>query len=131
MDPDAPGAGRLGPMLRGLDHVYFWTRDMERAVAFYRDVLGLPLLRRDGDAWAEFDAGPVRLALHGRVDEGPTPAGGTAVFAVDDLEAARWTLGQRGVRFHEHLGEVPGFARFATFEDPDGNVLSLIEYVRA
>jgi predicted enzyme related to lactoylglutathione lyase len=118
-------------MLRSLDHVYFWTRGMERAVAFYRDVLGLPLLRRDGDAWAEFDTGPVRLALHGRVDDRPTPSGGTAVFAVDDLEAARWTLEQRGVRFHEHVGEVPGFARFATFEDPDGNVLSLIEYVRA
>jgi predicted enzyme related to lactoylglutathione lyase len=119
-------------MLRGLDHVYFWTRDMEAAVAFYRDALGLPLLRRDGDAWAEFDAGPVRLAIHGRVDEGqPTPSGGTVVFAVDDLDAARWALERRGVRFHEKVGEVPGLARFATFQDPDGNVLSLIEYARA
>ena len=27
------------------------------------------------------------------------------------------------------VGEVPGFARFATFRDPDGNALQLIEYV--
>ncbi len=111
----------------GLDHVYFWTRDMEAAVAFYRDVLGLALLRRDGDAWAELDAGPTRLALHGRA-EGPVPEGGTVVFAVDDLDEAVWALEQRGVRFEERSGEVPGLARFAALRDPDGNRVQLIEY---
>ena len=55
--------------------------------------------------------------------------GATAVFRVEDLEAARWQLESRGVRFDDHVGEVPGFARFATFRDPDGNALQLIEYV--
>ena len=56
-----PGPAVIGP----LDHVYYWVRDMDAAVAFYGDVLDLTLLRRDGNEWAEFDAGPVRLALHG------------------------------------------------------------------
>ena len=43
-------------MIGPLDHVYYWTRDMDAAVAFYRDVLGLTLVRRDGNEWAEFEA---------------------------------------------------------------------------
>jgi CreA protein len=118
----------IGP----LDHVYYWVRDMDVAVAFYAEVLELDLRRREGDEWAEFDAGPLRLALHGSetttATEG-TPGGGTAVFRVEDLDTARWQLEQRGARFDEHVGEVAGFARFATFRDPDGNALQLIEYL--
>jgi predicted enzyme related to lactoylglutathione lyase len=116
----------LGP----LDHIYYWTTDMDAGVSFYRDVVGLSLVRRDGDSWAEFDAGPVRFALHGRAGDQRVPAGGTVVFRVDDLDAARWSLEQRGATFDEHVGEVEGFARFASFRDPDGNVVQLIEYRR-
>jgi predicted enzyme related to lactoylglutathione lyase len=50
------------------------------------------------------------------------------VFRVEDLDAVRLALEERGVVFEEKVGEVPGYARFATFADPDGNVLQLIEY---
>lgn len=116
--------------IKALDHVYYWTRDMDAAIRFYAGVVGLTLLRREGDAWAEFDGGPIRFALHGGADDA-SPAGGTAVFEVDDLEAARWALGQRGVDFQGDDGEVPGVARFASFRDPDGNVVQIIEYLRA
>jgi catechol 2,3-dioxygenase-like lactoylglutathione lyase family enzyme len=111
-----------------LDHLYYWTRDMDAAVAFYRDVVGLELLRRDGDAWAQFGAGPVRFALHG-TDDDRAGRSGTVVFRVGDLESARWALEGRGARFEEHVGEVEGFARFATFRDPDGNPVQIIEYL--
>jgi catechol 2,3-dioxygenase-like lactoylglutathione lyase family enzyme len=114
-------------MIGPLDHVYYWTRDMDAAVAFYADVVGLALLRRDGNEWAEFDAGPVKLALHGGDSTG---ASGTAVFRVDDLDRARWTLEGRGATFDEYVGEVEGLARFATFRDPDGNPVQIIEYRR-
>jgi predicted enzyme related to lactoylglutathione lyase len=114
-----------------LDHVYYWVTDMDRAVAFYRDVVGLRLTRRDGSNWAEFDAGPVKLALHGAVEGRPMqPGGATAVFGVDDLDAARAELAGRGAPFDEHLGEVEGFARFASFRDPDGNAVQIIEYAK-
>lgn len=115
-----------GPV-RGIDHVYYWTRDMDRAVAFYRDVLGLELGYRAGNGWAEFRAGPIRLALHG-TEESDLPPGGTIVFRVDDLDDARSALQQRGVVFDGHEAEVPGVGRFATFHDPDGNPVQLIEY---
>jgi predicted enzyme related to lactoylglutathione lyase len=114
-----------------LDHVYYWVTDMDRAVAFYRDVLGLPLLRQDGPSWAELDAGDVRLALHGVLEDHPVePGGATAVFRVDDLDAARARLEERGVPFEERVGEVESFARFATFLDPDGNRVQIIEYAQ-
>jgi predicted enzyme related to lactoylglutathione lyase len=116
-------------MLGPLDHVYYWTSDMDRAVKFYQEVLGLRLRFREGSRWAEFEVGPVRLALHGVPEgRGIEPGGGTAVFRVPDLDAARAGLEARGAAFDEHVGEVEGFARFASLRDPDGNVLQIIEY---
>ena len=115
-----------GPAL-GIDHVYYWTRDMDRAVTFYTDVLGLELAHRAGNGWAAFRAGPVTLALHG-TDEAELPPAGTVVFRVEDLDAARWSLQQRGAVFEGHEAEVPGVGRFATFHDPDVNPIQLIEY---
>ena len=111
-----------------VDHVWFWVRDMDRAVAFYGDTLGLGMRMRHGDDWAEFDAGAIRIGLHGAASGETTPHGGTAVFLVDDLDLAKASLEERGVEFEEHLGEVPGYARYASFEDPDGNSMQLIEY---
>ena len=113
-----------------LDHVYYWVQDMERAVEFYRDVIGLRLVRQDGDSWAVFDAGGKRFALH-RAIEGRQvlPGGATAVFSVADLDLSQSTLARRGVEFG-HEGAVEGFARFASFHDPDGNTVQLIEYAR-
>ena len=118
---------QLGP----LNYVYYWTADMDRAVHFYEDVLGLKLLRRDDSQWAEFDAGSVKFSLHGAVDGRPVePGGATAVFLVDDLDLTKAALQDRGAVFDEHVGEVKGFARFAALHDPDGNKIELIEYER-
>jgi glyoxylase I family protein len=111
-----------------VDHVYYWTRDIDRAVAFYTDVLGFTLARRSGHEWAELDAGPLRFALHGTEDD--LPPSGTVVLRVDDLDEARATLERRGAVFDAFVGDVEGFARFATFRDPDGNPVQLIEYTR-
>jgi catechol 2,3-dioxygenase-like lactoylglutathione lyase family enzyme len=124
MPPEKPKEPPIG----AIDHVYYWTRDMERAVAFYGSVLGLRVSRRAGDEWAEFEAGPVRFALH-RTEDAAVPSSGTIVIRVDDLDASRWALQQRGVVFDGHESEVPGVARFATFHDPDGNPAQLIEYL--
>ena len=117
------------PVVDRLDLVVYWVTDMERAVEFYRDILGLPLVRRDEDTWAEFDAGGRRFALHSAGDQPMAPGGATAVFAVGDLDRAGSELARRGVRFG-HEGAVEGFARFASFQDPDGNTVQLIEYER-
>ena len=72
----------------------------------------------------------IQLALHGAVDgHAVTPGGAAAVFEVEDLDRATALLEGRGVAF-DHQGDVQGYARFASFHDPDGNALQLIEYAR-
>jgi catechol 2,3-dioxygenase-like lactoylglutathione lyase family enzyme len=115
-------------VIERLDLVFYWVSDMERAVAFYRDVLGLKLLRQESATWAEFDAGGRRFALHSAGDGQPVRAGGaTAVFAVGDLNRAKAELSARGVTF-THEGDIEDYARFASFLDPEGNSVQLIEY---
>ncbi|HEX9410805.1 MAG TPA: VOC family protein [Actinomycetota bacterium] len=116
------------PILKQLDLIFYWVSDMDRAVSFYRDILGLRMVRRDEDTWVEFESGGGRLALHSVAEGQPmTPGGATAVFSVDDLDRAKADLSSRGVRFG-HEGDVAGFARFASFLDSEGNTVQLIEY---
>lgn len=113
-------------MIGRVEHVWFWVADLDRAIAFYTEVLGLQLVRRDGDEWAELDARPIRLALHAGAGEGREP-GGTVVFEVDDLDATMIAMQTHGASFGDQ-GEVDGIARFASFTDRDGNRMQLIEH---
>jgi catechol 2,3-dioxygenase-like lactoylglutathione lyase family enzyme len=114
-------------MVGKADLVYFFVSDMDRAVAFYRDVLELELGHRSGEEWAQLGAGSIQLGLHG-AGSGPVRTGGTLAFTVADLEAAKVKLIARGVVVgHEGGGEGLG-PRFVEFNDPDGNVLALFEY---
>jgi predicted enzyme related to lactoylglutathione lyase len=118
----------MSDLLRGIDHVYYWTGDMDRSVEFYANVLGLSLTRREGSNWAEFEAGPIRFALHGAVEGHPfTPGGATASFQVDDLDDVLAKVESRGAVVG-HRGEVGAEARYAILQDPDGNQVQLIQY---
>ncbi len=112
-------------MLGRIERVWFWVSDMDRALKFYTEILGLPLVHRHGDEWAELGTEPVRLALHGGGDA--HEPGGTVCLEVEDLDEARFALELRGVVFDRAAGEVEGVARFVSFADPDGNRLQLIE----
>jgi catechol 2,3-dioxygenase-like lactoylglutathione lyase family enzyme len=105
--------------------------DLEGAVAFYGDVLGLRLLEAD-DGCALFDAG--RGALFelwpaGQAAPSPkTPERQSLriAFRVEDLDAAVSELTARGVRFFGEVGEYRG-QRWINFADPEGNRLELKE----
>src|SRR5688500_15513284 len=116
-------------MLRRVLNTHHWTQDMDRSVSFYRDALGLQLRLREGEDWAEFDVGGTTLALHGMyAGHAPPQAGATVVFEVDDLDAAMRLLGSKGVRFGD-VAQAPT-GRFASFWDPDGNMMQLFEGAR-
>lgn len=112
-----------------------WTSRIEEAEAFYRDVLRLPL-RETSHGALVFDVGGGDL----RVSPVPetTPSEHTvAGFAVTDVDAIVQQLNSRGVAFERFAGfphqqngvlVTPDGARVAWFRDPDGNLLSIVQY---
>jgi lactoylglutathione lyase len=74
-----------------------FVTDMDKAVAFHRDVLGLPL-KFASPFWSEFDTGETTLALHPASAE--NPAGGVQLgFSVEDLDALYGAREARGLTF--------------------------------
>ena len=118
--------------MKRVDNTHYWTKDMDASVAFYRDTLGLPLRMQMGEDWAEFDVAGTTVALHGtREGHAPPQNGATVVFEVDDLEASMNALRAKDVAFEGEVAEVPGYGRFISFRDPDGNLLQIFERAAA
>ncbi|HEX4824078.1 MAG TPA: VOC family protein [Candidatus Polarisedimenticolaceae bacterium] len=104
--------------------------DLDRAVGFYRDVLGLPFLFVAPPQMAFFMCGPVRL-LVGVLPQGHTAQrGATIYFKVDEIEGLAAELKVKGVTFiaDPHVvHRAPTFELWlAEFTDPDGNHLALM-----
>ena len=111
--------------------------DVEAAIRFYGETLGLALQERRDDLpenrEAEFRAGQGTLLVYESVGAGKsrhTVAG----FRVDDVDAAVSTLRERGVEFEDYdLPELKteagvaavGDVRAAWCRDPDGNLLAI------
>jgi catechol 2,3-dioxygenase-like lactoylglutathione lyase family enzyme len=108
------------------------TDDVERLAAFYRDVLGLPLEReKHGGLPAHYgvDIGTTHLGIHPPASFGRTtarPGGSIFALEVGDLDHRLTELAAKGIRpliqKHEE-----GFGPVAAVEDPDGNLIELVE----
>ena len=112
---------------KAIDFVVCDVSDLKRSVAFYRDTLGLKLdfMKEEWD-WAEFDVGPVALALDANPFEGkvrdstPKPGGAVVALAVEDVQAAVEALRGKGVTILREPFET-GVCFMAKIADPDGN----------
>lgn len=116
-------------MLESIDVVYVHIRT-SATVAWYREVLGLDVVREEGH-WSEFSPSPkVRFALD-HVGSRPSGPEGQAIvisFRVSDIHRAIDVLTQRGVSFRRQgVGAVAdvGPSWVATFQDPEGHWLQL------
>lgn len=110
------------------------VHDTGRAVAFYRDQLGIKLLFTAGQL-AFFDCGGIRLML--TLPEKPEFDHPSSIlyFRVPDIQQAHATLSQRGVKFEDapHLiARMPDHELWMTFfRDSENNLLGLMSEVRA
>lgn len=115
-------------MIRSLYSVAIFVHDIERAIVFYRDVLGLPL-RSQGSFGAEFLDGETRLGVHPAIhDEAKALVGRHTglTFQVEHLLHCCGDLHARGVRFVNEPTQ-QSWGIMAMIADPDGNVLALWE----
>jgi lactoylglutathione lyase len=113
------------PLVRGINVIYLYVSQMERSLAFYRDLLGIPL-EGDGD-WQEARLGDTRFALHrAHGGVGGLSAGTIHVdFEVADLDAAAEGLRDAGVDVKETMRDEWGSA--VEIGDPDGYRLYLFQ----
>jgi catechol 2,3-dioxygenase-like lactoylglutathione lyase family enzyme len=114
-------------LLKGIDTVFYQVCNMDRAVEFYGGTLGLTLVRREASDWAEFEAGPLNLALSGELAVAPQGGGATVVMGTDDIDALHAELSAKGVR----MGSIDdlGGARMLDVFDPDGNQIVVVQPV--
>jgi predicted enzyme related to lactoylglutathione lyase len=116
------------PVVTGVDYVSVPTRDLERAVAFYGETLGLPRsVYRPERHFAEFETGTVTLSVVDpeRMGIGSfQPNANHIALQVQDVAAARATLEERGIAFAGDTIDTT-VCHMAIFADPDGNALML------
>lgn len=111
--------------IRAVDFVSYQVSDLDRAIGFYRDTLGVPLDYVFENFWAELSAGQVTIALTTPQQGQQVQPGGAAVaLAVEDVAAAVAELRDEGVPILLEPQETP-VCHFAMISDPDGNPLWL------
>jgi len=114
-------------IITGVDFVGMPTRDLDAAVAFYGETLGLPRsVYMPERNYAEFETGDVTLSVYNPTEMGmehqlsPNPI----ALHVQDMEQARTALAELGVEFQGETLDT-GVCHMAFFADPDGNALML------
>jgi catechol 2,3-dioxygenase-like lactoylglutathione lyase family enzyme len=110
-------------------NVTIYVANMDRAVRFYTETLGLKLAYRFGDHWASVELGKgLTIGLHPASSQSPKGPGGMAIGLelTASIEDAIRRLEAKGVRFGSVVNEGKA-GKFAHFEDPDGNSLYLAE----
>lgn len=117
----------------GLNYAIVFVADMERSVAFYRDVFGLPL-RFESPEWTEFSTAGATLALHKARGAGPVGAGEDIAAAgrcrpglsVDNLDEFHSRVVEKGAECVQ-APKVEFGAKIAQYLDPDGLAVSVGE----
>jgi predicted enzyme related to lactoylglutathione lyase len=114
-----------------IGYVNHHVHDANRAIAFFRDVVGLPLLFSDESFhYARFDAGSISFAVaSGGEESGPAEPGPDRLsgigFVVEDVDAAYREMKARGARFTMEPSRQPWGGYMAMFADPEGNLFYL------
>lgn len=110
------------------NHLTCVTGDATAAKDFYIDKLGLELLDDHGKFFSA-RAGEVRLSFF-ESSEMRGDGNMRIVLRTQDLDATASELAAKGINLLEEVVEAPGFFKFITLGDPDGNVVHIGEYFR-
>jgi catechol 2,3-dioxygenase-like lactoylglutathione lyase family enzyme len=118
-------------MISGIRQVAVTVGDVDAALGFSRDILGLAFLFRAGPDLAFLDAGGVRIMLSTPQGAGAVGANSTLYFAVADIAATHAAMVASGAtheRAPQLTARMPDHELWIGFlRDPDGNLVGLME----
>lgn len=127
----SPKPALQGPIF-GIGQVAITVKQLDRAVAFYRDVLGLPFLFESG-SMAFFDCGGMRLML-GPAENPDATWSSIIYYQTKNIQGSAELLAVRGVRFESQprmIAKMPDHQLWmAFFRDSEGNLAALMSEVR-
>jgi catechol 2,3-dioxygenase-like lactoylglutathione lyase family enzyme len=118
-------ATAAAPLVTRVNVIYLYVSDMARSLAFYRDLLGIPMEGDEG--WQEAMLGDTRFALHHAHEGIGDLSAGTihVTLEVGDVDDAAARLRSAGVEVEETMREDWGAA--VRVRDPDGYELYLFQ----
>ena len=114
-----------------LHQVALFAHDLDRATAFYRDVIGLQFLFSAPPGMSFFDCGGVRLLIGTAAASGPNPPRSMLYYRVDDIQAAASRLAEHGVDIEKGPNMIAKMGNveiwLLEFEDSEGNAVALMQ----
>src|SRR6266568_1938629 len=109
------------------------AHDINRAIDFYRDKLGMKFLFTAPPGLAFFDCDGIRLMLSRPAKPEFDHPSSIIYFNVDDIQIAYKTLSERGVEFEEKPAFVANMGAYdlwiAAFRDSEDNLLAMMSNV--
>ena len=114
-------------MLSRIWDVTLTVVNLEQAVPFYEDVLGLSKKYYFPGDYAGFDCGGVEIGLSTGTSKNPAEGIPCINFLVENLDKTVQFLHERGVHFVKEPQDTAWGGRIARFSDPDGNVMQLTQ----
>ena len=108
--------------------IAFSVKDRHASAQWYEDMLGFATIYHADEAgWSELQSKTNGVTIGLGEHTKPAPGNCVPVFGIGDLDAARETLEQAGVKFDGETDVVEGMVKTATFYDPDNNALMLAQ----
>jgi methylmalonyl-CoA/ethylmalonyl-CoA epimerase len=123
----------IGPTLNQIGQIFVNAKDLDRAIKFYRDLLGMTFLFEAPPQMAFFDCGGIRIML-GVPDKAELDHPASIIYyKVEEIERVYETFKAAGVEFivAPHLvAQMPTYDLWlADFRDSEGNILALMSEV--
>jgi predicted enzyme related to lactoylglutathione lyase len=114
-------------MLLRIWDITFTVANLERAVSFYENILGLSKKYYFPEDYAGFDCGGIEIGLTPGIPEQSKGAAPCVNFLVKDIDDSYRILHERGVHFVKEPHDTAWGGRIALFVDSDGNVLQITQ----
>jgi len=108
--------------------ITFYVSDLKRSAGFYEKTLGLEK-KYTYSSYVGFQCGNLEIGLipKSKTEERAELTSPSVEFLVDDVDKTYKELKDKGVKFIKELHDEPWGGRQASFTDPDGNVLEIVQ----